>query len=195
MFDKLNFEQLFNYVLERNGPPNKPTDGVFGMGHSLQWHNPFVCQHMRDGKQIGIHSGWNGVVTEGKNHALDVIFGNSTPVTQIDPWYIGLIDQSPTPNLLDTDVLSSHSGWNEFTNYSGNRQAWDDANAASGVKGTTSVSSFTMGTIVGTENIHGIMICSVATTNTGILWATGAFNSSVPVVTSDVLKITYSVRA
>ena len=186
---------MFDYVLDRVGPPNKPTAGVFGMEDTLKWHNPFIGQLERDGKIISDVCGWNGVVTEGKNHLLDTVFGNSTPVTQIDPWYIGLIDQSPVPSLLDTDTLASHAGWTEFTNYSGNRQTWVDANSASGVKGTTTVASFTMGTITGTEDINGIFICSVATGTTGTLWATGSFSSSVQVVTSDVLKITYAIRA
>jgi hypothetical protein len=34
--------------------------------------------------------GYNGITVTGKNHLLDVTFGNSSPVTQVSPWYIGL---------------------------------------------------------------------------------------------------------
>jgi hypothetical protein len=131
------------------------------------------------------------VTVVGKNHLLDVTFGNSTPVTQIATWYIGLINNSPTPTLSENDTLASHSGWSEFTSYSGTRKAWDDANAASKIKGTTSVSTFTAS---GSGVVYGIFIASVTSGTSGILWATGAFDATVSLIASDDLKVSYGIR-
>ncbi len=163
----------------------------------LVFRNPFRAQLIRrmgvkmTPRTVWVGHGFNGITVVGKNHLLDVVFGNSSPVTQVNPWYIGLIDNSPTPTLSENDTLASHAGWTEFTSYSGNRKAWDDANAASKIKGTTSVSTFTM-TAGGT--INGILVCAVASGTSGVLWATGSFDTTATVVTSDDLKITYGIR-
>lgn len=185
------FEQTIGRQLVRDGRAIEMPRGVVPLGSELRFSNIFAVQHFRKGRLLGVVSGHNDIVIEGKNHVLDVCFGNSTPVTQVDPWYQGLINQTPTPVLSESDTLASHAGWAEFSSYSGNRQAWTDANAASKVKGTTTISTFTM--TAGGE-IHGIFVASVATGTSGILWATGAFDSSLTVVTSDELKITYGIR-
>lgn len=188
---QLTVEQALEVAQFRNGSllKRRRVEGVQKpIIHQLQFSNPFQALHIRDGRVIGIHQGFNDVTIEGKNYLLDAGFGGGT---QVDPWYHGLINQSPTPSLAEADTLASHAGWAEFTSYSGNRQAWDDAAAASKIKGTTTPSSFT---ISATGDIHGIMVASVATGTSGILWATGSFDSSVAVVSADVLKITYGVR-
>lgn len=58
---------------------------------ALVFRNPFSCEHIRNNRVIGVHHGWNDVTIVGKNLLLDTMFGNSTPVSQIDPWYIGVI--------------------------------------------------------------------------------------------------------
>lgn len=181
MKSRLDVDQRVQACLER----------LRGIESSLKWSNPFRVLHLRKGKIINIYEGFNDVTIEGKNHILDVTFGKATPVSQVDPWYIGLIDNTPTPVLSENDTLASHSGWNEFTSYSGNRKAWDDADAASKVKGTNTTSDFTMSA---SGTIYGIMVASVASGTTGILWATGAFDSTINVVSSDVLKVTYGLR-
>ena len=158
---------------------------------TLTFRNPFAVQLIRNGRIIAERQGHNGVTIVGKNHMLDVVFGNSTPVTQVNPWYIGLINQTPTPVLSENDTLASHAGWAELTAYSGTRKAWDDANASNKVKGTTTVSLFTMNA---TAEVHGIFVCSVTSGTSGILWATGSFDSSLSVINTDELKITYGVR-
>lgn len=140
---------------------------------------------------VAVASGWNEITVVGKNHLLDVTFGAATPVVQVDPWYIGLIDQSPTPTTSENDTLSSHAGWSEFSSYSGNRKAWDDSDSSNKVKGTDSVSTFV---INATGEVNGIFVASVDTGTSGILWATGSFDSSLSVVNTDELKITYGVR-
>ena len=193
MLNGLKISQNVGHLLMRAGQrlAIPVSQRVYPMEHQLMFRNPFIAQLVRKGRVIATTGGHNGVTIVGKNHMLDVVFGAASPVTQIDPWYIGLINQSPTPTLAEADTLSSHSGWSEFTSYSGNRQAWTDADASAKVKGTTTVSTFT---ISATGDVHGIFVCSVATGTSGVLWATGSFDASLPVVSADELKITYGVR-
>jgi hypothetical protein len=135
--------------------------------------------------------GYNGITVTGKNHLLDVTFGNSSPVTQVSPWYIGLINNTPTPTLSENDTLASHAGWVEATGYSGTRKAWDDANAALKIKGTTTPSTFNITT---TQAIYGIMVASVTSGTGGLLWATGGFDTIANVINGDDLKVTYGIR-
>lgn len=150
----------------------------------------FQAELYRKGKLIDIIKGKNAPTVVGYNHLLDVTFGHATPVTQVATWYIGLIDNSPTPSLSENHTLASHSGWTEATGYTGNRQAWNDANAASKTKSSSSVSTFP---ITGTATIYGIFIASVASGTSGILWSEGAFSSTISVVNTDDLKVTYSL--
>ena len=179
--DELKIQQMLDVMVERQR----------GICHELGFSNPFAGLLIRKGKIIQEVYGHNGVTIVGKNHMLDVTFGNATPVTQVDPWYIGLVNNSPAPTFAEADTLASHSGWSEFTDYSGNRQAWDDADAASKVKGASAVSSFTM---TGAGVINGIFVAAAATGTSGVLWATGSFDSTVTVVSTDILKVSYGVR-
>lgn len=200
MNDKLTFRQKIGHQLIRAGEVISGSGGrkpYRGVGSDLVFRNPFSASLIRrmgvkmEPRVIQVVNGWNDVTIVGKNHLLDVVFGNSSPVTQVTPWYIGLINNSPSPVLAEADTLASHSGWTEFTTYTGNRKAWDDANAASKIKGTTSVSTFVMG---GAATINGILIASVDTGTSGVLWATGSFDELVDVITSDELKVTYGIR-
>lgn len=204
--NSLNIRQSIGHMLIRGGEmisgqkleTTRPRISDRVVAESLiRFRNPFSAALVRrmgvkmEPRVIKVVNGWNDVVTVGKNHLLDVTFGNSSPVTQIATWYIGLINNSPLPVLAAGDTLGSHSGWSEWTDYSGNRKAWDDADSASGIKGTTSVSTFT---ISADGTIYGIFVCSVASTTTGILWATGAFDETVDVQNADDLKVTYGIR-
>jgi hypothetical protein len=190
--------------LVRAGEVIQPKRGIVPFKDTITFRNRFTAKVMRivdhvkingiwvpERKMVFSTQGYNEITIVGKNHLLDVVFGNSTPVTQIDPWYVGLIDQSPTPTTSENDTSASHAGWAENTDYAGNRKEWDDTNSASKVKGTNTVSTFVIDT---TAEIHGIFIDSLATTTAGILWASGSFDSSLNVVNTDELKITYGIR-
>jgi len=181
MFGRLRFKEVIGRMMVRNRP------------HSdlLQMNGVFYAHHYRQGRLIGEYRGKNGITVVGKNHILDVCFGNSSPVTQIDPWYIGLVNNTPAPVLSENDTLASHSGWAEFASYTGNRQAWDDANASAKIKGTTTPSQFDF---TGSGTVYGILIASVASGTSGLLWSTGAFDTTVAVVNGDQLKVTYGIR-
>lgn len=159
--------------------------------HSVPFRNPFAGLLIRRGRVVQIAHGFNDVTIEGKNYLLDVAFGNSSPISQIDPWYIGLISNSPTPSLAEGDTLASHAGWTEFTDYSGDREEWNDADASNKVKGSSGTSDFT---ITDTGELYGILVASAASGTSGILWATGAFDAPVPVASTDVFKAAYGIR-
>lgn len=133
----------------------------------------------------------NGTTIEGKNYMLASSFGGSGEQTQQSPWYIGLIDNTGSPVVAEGDTLASHAGWTEFTSYTGNRQEWIDAAAASKVKGTTTASSFTFSAA---GDIYGALLCDVATGTAGILFNTTVFDAVRSVPNGSILTASYSIQ-
>lgn len=181
----LNVREEVGGIVER--APKMYLPGQFKlMGH-------IQIEHWRDGKRIAKYQSVNEIKTLGKDHILDVCFGNSTPLTQIDPWYIGLIDDDGAVSPLVADTMASHTGWTEITGYDeAVRQTWADTNSSSGAKTSTSVATFT---INATDSVWGIFITSNNTKGgtSGILWSTGAFAAVLPVVSADLVKVTYGL--
>jgi hypothetical protein len=151
----------------------------------------FTVQHEdSEGNLKAIYRFPNGVVDEGMELMLDAMFnGTTSPPTAT--WYMGLVDNSGFSTFADADTLSSHAGWNETTNYTGNRQQWNPDPAATRSVTNPTVVSFTIGS--GGDVIKGIFVCTVATGAAGVLWATAAFASTVTTAATDVLKVTYTV--
>lgn len=72
-------------------------------------------------------SGHNLVVNAGLDDVLDVYLDNQSQTTT---WYVGLTDDTPSPAAAD--VMNSHAGWTEFTEYSETvRQTWTGGAASS----------------------------------------------------------------
>ena len=165
---------------------------LFGLRTRLDnFGGRFAVEHRdKDGNLKGIYDIPNGIVDEGLNHILDTQFAAGTPVTA---WFIGIVDNSGFSAFAAADVMSSHTGWNEFTTYSeATRVAWaEDAAAARSITNTTSADF----SITGSGTLKGIFLVSNNTKSgtTGVLWATAAFASNVAVVNGDSLKITYTV--
>lgn len=156
----------------------------------VRFRGLFIAKHIRDGIVLGTYKGHNDVTTEGKNHILDVQFHGATQVTT---WYIGLINDSPSPVLLDADTLASHTGWSELvpgTDYTGNRLAWTEGAPSAGAITSSSATSFP---ILTTQTVYGLLIASVASGTSGKLWSTGAFDDTIPVVNGDTLAVSYSL--
>ena len=155
----------------------------------LRFKNTFGFKLQRSGLYLPEYDfdSLNSVVTVGKNDLLDVAFGAATQKTM---WYFGLINNTPTPTLLVADTLASHTGWSEWTGYTGNRKEWVDAAAASGAKGTSSLASFTINT---SGTLYGAFLCSVDTGTSGILWAHTQFPDPVPVTNGDIVKLNYTI--
>jgi len=152
----------------------------------------FTIEHWRDGKLLQTQKVPNGVTNVGKNYILGAGFNAVTP---INPFYIGIIDDSGGPTLAAGDTMASHAGWTEFTTYSeGTRVDWGEDAAASQAISNTTPATFN---ITGSATLHGVFLNSDSAKSgtAGTLWATAAFASPIPVVNTDQLKITYTVTA
>lgn len=168
----------------------------------------FNVELWRDGKRIDCRTFPNGIVNEGKNKLLDVMFDGAT---QITTWYLGLIDLTGFTALaaddLYDDINQAGNGWDEFDDYTdpGNgdsavtRPVWAP-DAASGESITNSVVEQFDITAAGT--VKGIFVVGGGTspqnkndhTAGSTLWATALFSGGdVPVANSDQLKCTYTV--
>jgi hypothetical protein len=150
----------------------------------------FTIEHYnKEGKLLNRFSVRNGLTTQGKNKLLDVMFHGVTPVS---PWYIGLIDATGWTAEAAADTLASHSGWTEFTGYTGNRQEWtEDAASAQSITNSAAV----VFNITSSGTLMGIFIASAASGTSGTLWATADFASNLTVSNGDTVRITYTVNS
>ena len=135
----------------------------------------------------------NLVVNVGLQHILDILFVSAT--SQIDPWYVGLLDDSPTPAAGDT--MGAHGGWTEFQTYSeGTRQTYVDVRAAQTVSNTASKAVFTISG--DTQIIAGAFITSDNTKGGGggtLLCAVAFSGGDKSADTNDILEVTYTLTA
>lgn len=129
-------------------------------------------------------------VTEGLNHYNDVVLHGSSQVTT---WYVGLFDDTSYTEVADGDTLASHSGWTEFTGYSGDRKEWTEGAASDGVTTNAQTVDFTM-----TEDVtvKGWFICSAASGTSGTLLAAEVFDEGdAELVTDQVLQVTITLTS
>ena len=151
----------------------------------LNFKGVYTLEQFRDGRLINKITLPNGIVNQGKNNVLDVMFNNSS---QTDPWYIGLIDAAGFSALASTDTLASHPGWSEAV-FTGARQAWSPAAAAN--QRLTDTATFTM---TGAGTVKGIFLCDQAAGSAGILWSTALSPvGDVAVIAADTLNIQYDL--
>lgn len=137
----------------------------------------------------------NLVVNVGLQHILDILFVSAT--TQVDPWYIGLInDNSAAFDLLPGDTMASHSTWTEDTTYSeGTRPAYVDVRSAESVTNAASTADFS---INGSTTIAGAFMASSSTKgeSASTLLCGGAFTAGERIVINgDTLQVTYVFSA
>lgn len=127
----------------------------------------------------------NAPTTQGLQYLAGAGFDGGT-TAKISDWRVGLIDTLST-GLADGDTISSHSGWHEFTGYSGSRPQW--VNSGSGGL-ITSNGPFTF-PITTAGTIRGAFIVS----STGsVLWATAILSSPANVAIGQNLTGVYSVQ-
>ena len=134
-------------------------------------------------------SGHNTVTNEGLDHILDVVLHGTTAVS---PWYVGL---KLTGSEAAGDTLASHAGWTEFaaSNYTGDRQAYDEAAASS--QSTTNSANVASFAITGSGTVTGAFLCSAATGTSGTLLCVEDFSVSKAVANGDTLEVTYTISA
>lgn len=146
----------------------------------------------REGKFIESREGHNDIVDVGLDYCLDVTFANAA---QLNPFFIALINNSPAPALDAADTMASHGGWNEFVGYDETiRQDWTEG-LSSGQSMTNAVSADF--TINAGATLFGIFLTSANDKNgsTGTLWSTAGFSGTLTVVSTNVVKVTYTVNA
>lgn len=112
-------------------------------------------------------------------------------------WFLGLVNNSPTPSYAAGDTAASHAGWVESADYTQATRptcTFGTATTAdpSVITNSASVAVFTMN---GTVTIAGAFLISNSTKSgtTGILFSASTFQSpgSRAVVSGDTLNVTY----
>ena len=136
----------------------------------------------------------NLVVNEGLQDMNNKYFKGSSYTAA---WYLGLITGPGSgTTIAAADTLASHSGWTEFTDYSGNRKAVTFGTPTTAdpsvVDNSASPSSFSITSSGGV--VAGAFLCSVATGTSGVLFSASDFQSpgDRTVVSGDTLTVTYT---
>ncbi len=133
----------------------------------------------------------NLVVNEGLEDMNDKYFSGSAYTAT---WFLGLINNSPSPSYAAGDTLASHAGWVETTDYAGNRKAVTFGAATSAdpsvINNSGSPAQFVMN---GTVTVAGAFLASVDTGTSGILFSESTFQSpgARAVVSGDTLNVIY----
>lgn len=146
----------------------------------------------KDGNLKWEDSAHNLIVNEGLQDMNNKYFKGATYTAA---WYLGLVNNSPSPTYAAGDTLASHATWNETTAYSGNRKAITFGTPTSAdpsvISNSASPAAFS---INGTVTVAGAFVASVATGTSGILFSVSTFQSpgARAVVNGDTLTVTYT---
>jgi len=160
-------------------------EGAFGGG---VFH--FKC-YDKDGNLKWEDTAHNLVVNQGLKDMNDKYFSGSGYSAT---WYLGLVNNSPSPTYAAGDTLASHATWSETTDYSGSRKAVTFGVATTAdpsvISNTASPASFS---ITGTVTVAGAFLSSAITGTSGILFSVSSFQSpgARAVVSGDTLSVTY----
>jgi hypothetical protein len=157
---------------------------IFGE-HRLVCRNP-------DGKVVWVETVRNGITAAGLAALLQDFFAAGPQKTA---WYMGLIDNVNFSALSADDTMSSHAGWQEFSDYVGaTRPQWSTLSVAGAVIANTSPVQWTFSV---TRTARGIFVASsgVKGEAASTLWSTAAFATARTVQAGQSLTDTYTVRA
>jgi hypothetical protein len=153
----------------------------------------FKC-YDKDGNLKWEDSAKNLVVNVGLADMNDKYFSGSGYSAT---WYLGLVDNSPSPSYAAGDTMSSHAGWAENTDYTqANRPTVTFGSATvadpSVIDNSGAVDVFTMNASV---TIAGAFLTSDDTKGgtSGILFSASTFQTpgARTVVSGDTLNVTY----
>ena len=152
----------------------------FGGVFRFECYDSFGCPKWQDVAE-------NVVTDVGIQHTLDVLFAGST---QLDPWYIGLTDGSPSPSTADT--MTTHNGWNEITAYTAStRPEYIDSRSGNSVSNSGNKASYT---INADSTVGGAFLCSDSTKggSNGVLLCVAALSGGdKPLSNGDQLTVQY----
>lgn len=169
--------------------------GAIGEITPIHGHYEAVCRDA-DGNELW-RDGFDNVVTfVGQNQLLLQITGNTTVVGP----FMGLIGNNTTGPVVG-DTLTSHAGWVEAGNpntptYSGARPTIAFNAPVSGNLVSSATGNFTF---TGSGNVTGAFMAfatgatSVVGATTGVLLSAGNFTAAQPVISTNVLSVSYSI--
>ena len=147
----------------------------------------------QDGKLKWEEKNPNLVVNEGLQDMNDKYFSGSAYTAA---WYLGLITGPGPATIAAADTLSSHAGWTEYSDYTGNRQAVTFGTATTAdpsvIDNSGAPNAFIITAPGGT--VAGAFLCTVATGTVGTLFSASDFQSpgDRAVVAGDTLNVTYT---
>src|SRR5574343_456062 len=153
-------------------------------------------EHWRRGELIDRWSDHNLCTDQGLNYLLGAGF---SAVTAITAWYVAPFNNNHTPAAGNTYATP---GFTEATNYSGNRQQWQEGGVAA--KSITNSANKASLTFSSAATIYGAALVGGGTSATtkgdkaggGTLYNVSAFTSGVKAMaSSDVLKVTITLPA
>ena len=158
-------------------------------------HYEAVC-YDADGNELW-RDGFDNVVTYvGQNQLLLQITGNTTVVGP----FMGLIGNNTTGPVVG-DTLASHAGWTEasstnFPTYSGTRPTIAFSAPVNGNLVSSATGNFTFtgsGNVTGALMVFATGATSTAGNTSGVLLSAGNFTAAQPVISTNVLSVSYSL--
>lgn len=147
--------------------------------------NIYKTECFRNGKLVWEEEVQNRVVNQGLNDILAKYFKGSSYTAG---HYAGL---KGSGSISAGDTLASHSAWSEVSNYSGSRQKLVLSNpSGQSMNNSSNKSSFN---ITGTATVAGIMIATVASGSSGVLYGAADFPTARQVLSGDTLVVTVTL--
>jgi hypothetical protein len=134
----------------------------------------------------------NGPTLAGLTYLLSAAFGGGS---QLPNWAVGLIDAAGFTGISTSDVMTSHLGWVEATQYSeGTRRGWSGLTINNGVANNPALIAFTFNAA---RTLQGLFVVSDNTKGgtSGTLWATALFAAPKIMSVGQSLTITYIIQA
>ena len=149
----------------------------------------------------------NDVTIIAKTFALDRYFGTNSDANST--WFIGLVDSIAFTGFNPTDTLSSHAGWQEFTNYLTGTQvtnplgggfvaaraAWGKASSASGQQLTNALPGARF-PILGSATVQGIFLAENGAKgdSVGLLWSTALFDTPLVCGLGEEIRVVFTIQ-
>lgn len=159
----------------------------------LEFCNEVKLEIVRNGIIVDEDHTHNAITDGGKSLVLGAVFNQDS--SQINKfWYLGLIatNESLTPYLGTSDTMGSKS-WTEFIDYDeDDRPRWFSEGTGL-IMSNPIPATFTVNKA---GFLHGMFVVNENNKdgNTGVLWATAAFNKRKPVDVGDLVKLVYIMK-
>lgn len=170
-----------------------------GLSEQAEAHGVYIFEcRDKSGKLLWRETLDNVVCTQGKNTMLDAALAGSA-YTVTGP-YVGLISSTSFTAVSAADTMTSHTGWLEAGNanaptYGSTRPtaSWSAASAGSKALATGASYTFTgSGTVQGAFLTYGSGALATVDNTGGSLYSAGTFGTAQPVISGNVVTVSYS---